>query len=160
MLIQTSDFGYCNSRTVKTQLYWMNNFYRQHTSSLTIHWKTAKIKKKHKLFSRVFTEKCQLLSLSRNYPPFAKWNTMNLATHVAVTYSSKFLNTSGSTSLTLIHCFSASGPKHIASNTGLLDARINLWALNIYKININTHYELQWNVTFQNYAFDVICYLN
>lgn len=54
----------------------------------------------------------------------------------AVTYCSKLLNTWGSTSLILIHCFSASGPKNIASNTGLQDAKINLWALNICKIII------------------------
>jgi len=58
---------------------------------------------------------------------------------INTTYSSKILNTSGSMSSTLMHCFSASGPKHMASNTGLQDARINLWALNIYKINMMLH---------------------
>jgi hypothetical protein len=58
-----------------------------------------------------------------------------IITHADITYSSNIRNTSGSISSILTHCISARGPKNMASNTGLQDAKINLWALNTYNIN-------------------------
>ena len=86
-----------------------------------------------------YLKKLRVAQLVKNSRAFyrIKQKCKILYIHIIITtYSSKILNTSGSISSTTMHCFSASGPKHMASNTGLQDARINLWALNIYKIDM------------------------